>query len=152
MAILSIIFHVIYGAVYIQLSHLFLDEYENRCTLSYNYHQIGSMTHLLLFRVRSWNNGILCMFFYILINDLSIESHILNQLFQYSFTPSAITIKWKSWLKLISSVNVEVMLLPKIINCHNSGGGVSIKAFIETTRQKSFVYSFAKRYEKCSHM
>ena len=35
--------------------------------LSYYHHQIRSMTHLPLFRVRSWNNGIHCMFFYILI-------------------------------------------------------------------------------------
>ena len=36
------------------------------CTLSYNHHQIRSVTHLPLFRVRSWNNGMCCMSFYIL--------------------------------------------------------------------------------------
>ena len=30
------------------------------CTLSYYHHQIGSMNHLLLFRVRSWNNDMRC--------------------------------------------------------------------------------------------
>ena len=31
----------------------------------HHHHQIESMTHLLLFRARSWNNGIHCMSFYI---------------------------------------------------------------------------------------
>ena len=35
-------------------------------TLSYYHHQIGSMNYPL-FRVRSWNNGMRCMFLYILI-------------------------------------------------------------------------------------
>ena len=34
----------------------------------YYHHPIGSMTHLPLFRVRSWNNGIRCMSLCILIN------------------------------------------------------------------------------------
>ena len=37
------------------------------CTLSYNHHQIGSMNHKSLFRVRSWNNGIRCMSYYVLM-------------------------------------------------------------------------------------
>ena len=56
--ILSIIFHAIYEAVRIQVTHFSYDDYENVCTLSYNLHQIGSMTHLPLFRVRSWNNDV----------------------------------------------------------------------------------------------
>ena len=36
------------------------------CTLS-DYHYIRSMTHLPLFRLRSWNNGMRCKSFYILI-------------------------------------------------------------------------------------
>ena len=36
-------------------------------TLSYYHHQIGSMNYDPLFRVRSWNNGVRCMSFYILI-------------------------------------------------------------------------------------
>ena len=43
------------------------DHCENTCTLSYYHHQIGSMSHLSLYRVRSWNNGMHCMSFYILI-------------------------------------------------------------------------------------
>ena len=36
-------------------------------TLSYYHHQIGSMNYYPLFRVRSWNNGVRCMSFYILM-------------------------------------------------------------------------------------
>ena len=36
-------------------------------TLSYYYHQIGSMIYYPLFRVRSWNNGMRCMFLCILM-------------------------------------------------------------------------------------
>ena len=47
-----------------QFSH---DDCENMCTWSYYHNQIGRMTHLPLFRVRSWNNGIRCMSLNILI-------------------------------------------------------------------------------------
>ena len=65
-SILSIIFHAIYRVVCIQLTHFSYDDCENKWTLSYH-HQIGSMTQLTLFRVRSWNNGMRCMSFYILM-------------------------------------------------------------------------------------
>ena len=38
------------------------------CTLSYYHHQTGSMNHQPLFRVRSWNNGMRCMSYYVLMN------------------------------------------------------------------------------------
>ena len=38
-------------------------------TLSYYHHQIGSMNYYPLFRVRSRNNGMRCMSFYILIGS-----------------------------------------------------------------------------------
>ena len=53
-SILSSIFHAIYRAVRIQITH---DDCENTYTLSYYHHQIGSITHLPPFRVRSWNNN-----------------------------------------------------------------------------------------------
>ena len=37
-------------------------------TLSSYHHQIGSMNYYPLFRVRSWNNGVRCMSFCILMN------------------------------------------------------------------------------------
>ena len=55
-SILSIIFHAIYGAVCIHLTHFSYDNCENVCTLSYYHHLTGSMAYLPLFRVRSWNN------------------------------------------------------------------------------------------------
>ena len=75
-SILSVIFHAIYRSICIQLTLLFHDDYENTCNLSYYHHQIGSMTHLPLFRVRSWNNGMHCLSFYILI--IFLLQHLCN--------------------------------------------------------------------------
>ena len=60
---LSIIFHAIYGAVRIQHIHFFYDDCEITCTLFCYHHQIGSITHLPLFMVRSWINGMHYMAF-----------------------------------------------------------------------------------------
>ena len=54
----STIFRAIYGT-----------DYENTCIWSNYHHQIGSMTHLPLFRVRSWNNDMRCMSFHILAGN-----------------------------------------------------------------------------------
>ena len=68
-SILSAIFHAIYGAVCIQLTHLAYDDCENTCSLSsYHHQQIGNMTRLTLFRVRPWDNAMHCRSFYILIS------------------------------------------------------------------------------------
>ena len=71
-SILSIIFHAIYGAVRIQLAHFSCDGCEDTCTLSYYHHRIGSMAHLPLFKVKSWNNGMRWMSFYILIHKCNV--------------------------------------------------------------------------------
>ena len=56
-------------AVHIQFTHFSYDDCENMCTLWYNHHhEIGSMTHLPLFRAMSWNNGMCSVSFYILIS------------------------------------------------------------------------------------
>ena len=73
---LSIFFSVIHytihyticGAVCFQFTHPPCDDWENINILSYYHHQIGSMNYYPLFRVRSWNNGVRCMSFYILWN------------------------------------------------------------------------------------
>ena len=52
-SILSVIFHAIYGAMCIQLIHLSYDDCENTRTLSNCNHQIGSISHLPLFMVKS---------------------------------------------------------------------------------------------------
>ena len=62
--ILSIIFQAMYRAVCIQLTHFSYDLCENTCTLSCYHHQIGSMTHLPLFRVTSCNIGTRAMSIY----------------------------------------------------------------------------------------
>ena len=43
-------------------------------TLTFYHHQIGSMNYYPLFRVRSWNNGVRCMSFYILMSGISKKS------------------------------------------------------------------------------
>ena len=59
--------YTICGAVCFQFTHSSCDDWENIYTLSYyHHHQIGSMNYYPLFRVRSWNNGVRCMSFYIL--------------------------------------------------------------------------------------
>ena len=42
------------------------------CTLCYYHHQIGSMNHYPLFRVRSWNNGMRCMSYYVLMGIMFV--------------------------------------------------------------------------------
>ena len=66
-SVLSIIFHAFYGAISIQQNDLSYNDCDNTFTLSYHHHQIRILTHLSLFWVRSWNNGMSCVFFYILI-------------------------------------------------------------------------------------
>ena len=63
--------YTICGAVCFQFNHFPCDDWENIYTLSYyhHHHQIGSMNYYPLFRVRSWNNGVCCMSFYILITS-----------------------------------------------------------------------------------
>ena len=69
--ILSVIHYTIHyticGAVCFQFTHSPCDDWENIYTSTYYHHQIGSMNYYPLFRVRSWNNGVRCMSFYILI-------------------------------------------------------------------------------------
>ena len=66
--ILSVIHYTICGAVCFQFTHFSCDDWENIYTLSYYHHQMGSMNYYPLSRVISWNNGVRCMSFYILIN------------------------------------------------------------------------------------
>ena len=70
--ILSVIHYTICGAVCFQSTNFSCDDWENIYTLYYYHHQIGSMNYYQLFRVRSWNNGVRCMSFYILMTSLCI--------------------------------------------------------------------------------
>ena len=78
--ILSAIHYKICGAAYFQFTHLPCDDWENVYILSYyhHHHQIGSMNHYPLFRVRSWNNGMRCMSLYVLICSLGLTSDMLR--------------------------------------------------------------------------
>ena len=67
--ILSVIHYTIFGAVCFQFTHFSCDDWEHIYTLSYYHPQIGSMNYYPLFRVRSWNNGVRCMSFYILLKN-----------------------------------------------------------------------------------
>ena len=69
--ILSVIHYTICGAVCFQFNHFSCDDRDNIYTLSYYHHQIRSMNYYPLFRVRSWNNRVRCMSFYILIYMLN---------------------------------------------------------------------------------
>ena len=59
-----------HGAVCFQLTHFPCDDWENIYTLSYYHHRIGSMNYYPLFGVRSWNNGVRCVSFFILTSEL----------------------------------------------------------------------------------
>ena len=59
--------YTICRVVCFQFTHFSCDDWENIYTLSYYHHQIGNMNYYPLFRVRSGNNGVRCMSFYILI-------------------------------------------------------------------------------------
>ena len=59
---LSVIHCTICGAVCFQFTNFLCDDWDDIYTLSYYHHQIGRM-----FRVRSWNIGMRCMSFYILL-------------------------------------------------------------------------------------
>ena len=63
--IFSVIHYTIYGVCVFSLpiSPVMI---ERIYTLSYYHHLIGSMIYYPLFGVRSWNNGMRCMFLYIL--------------------------------------------------------------------------------------
>ena len=51
----------------IQLNRFSYDDCDKTFTLSYHHHEIRSMTHLPLIRVRSWNKGMRCIYFFIFL-------------------------------------------------------------------------------------
>ena len=68
LSIFSPLSNIQYVGLYVfSFSHFPCDDWENIYTLSYYHHQIGSINYYPLIRVRSWNNGVHCMSFYILI-------------------------------------------------------------------------------------
>ena len=69
----SMILYAIYGAVCGQLTHFSYNECANTCTSSYYHHQVGSMTHLSLFRARSLKNDKRCISCYIPIRTILLR-------------------------------------------------------------------------------
>ena len=75
-------YYTICGAICFQFTHFSCDDWENIYTLSYYHHQIGSMNYYSLFRVRSWNNCVGCMSFYILTENWKNSFHHYIQTLQ----------------------------------------------------------------------
>ena len=84
------IHYIICGAMCFQFTHSLCDDWENIYTLSDYHHQIGSMNCYPLFKFWSWNNGVRCMSFYILMALLNHVSHELQMqnMRLYSFAKS----------------------------------------------------------------
>ena len=77
LSIFFVIHYTICRAVCFQFTHFLRDDWDNIHTLFYYHHQIGSMNYFPLFRVRSWNNCMRCMSFYILMTWIS--TYITNK-------------------------------------------------------------------------
>ena len=129
--ILSVIYYTIRGAVCFQFTHFLMMIEMIYILLSYYHHQIGNMNYYPLFRVRSWNNGVRCMSFYILMSNtkrqpsvtiiqISSELNNLVALTCYNKLHHNTTIH-HSWcmegaVLMIISVNVqELNLLKKLV-------------------------------------
>ena len=60
------------GRVYLTYPFLLWSLWEYMCILSYYHHQIGSMTHLPLFEIRPWNNGMRWMSCYMMATFVEV--------------------------------------------------------------------------------
>ena len=67
------------------------------CILSYYHHQIRNVNHQPLFRVRSWNNWMRCMFYYVLTRVLGLDMLLSRATCRELWGPSwhGAVIKWK---------------------------------------------------------
>ena len=96
LSILSQLSIIQYVGLCFQFTHFLCDDWENIYTLSYYHHQNRSMNYYPLFWVKSWNNGMRCMSFYIifLIRTHEKKSPFIYCTFHVSFnhTPKWITI------------------------------------------------------------
>ena len=84
--------------------HIYCSRFPIIYYLSYYHNQIGSTNYYPLFRVRSWNNGMRCMYFYILIYHHQIL--LFNNMNTWNFThcdqlmPSGTTALGQHWIRL----------------------------------------------------
>ena len=58
---------VIYGTEWFLLNHYSCNDLENICTSSYYHHHSGNKKQKSLLRFRPWDNGMSCMYCYVLI-------------------------------------------------------------------------------------
>ena len=86
------------------------DDRENIYTLSFYYHQIGSTNYYPLFRVRSWNNGVRCMSFYILLKVYSGLTNILEFLFRWSQNQRECSGRWISQARMFTFCNNSIFV------------------------------------------
>ena len=111
--ILSVIHYTICGAVHFQFTHFSCDDGENIYTLSYYHHQIGNINYYPLFKVRSWNNCVRCMSFYILMFawHLSIpeeKQHHLTMIIQMFAFMSCLGVHGKRWHNIVFMTTVPL--------------------------------------------
>ena len=99
--ILSVIHYTICGAVCFQFTHFLCDDWENIYTLFYYHHQTGSMNYYPLFRVRSWNNGVRCMSFYILMGIPILVRHLYIEMASWA---CFICNFFSHWLRLLIQI------------------------------------------------
>ena len=90
LSIFSPLFIIQYVGLYVFSLPIYLGMIEriHIYTLSYYHHQIGSMNYYPLFRVRSWNNGVRCMSFYILMIMNTAREHcnaVINPKYRADF-------------------------------------------------------------------
>ena len=99
--IISIIFHAIYETVCIQFTHYYCHDCENMCTLHYYHHQIGSMAHFPLFRVRSWSN-VLHLYVFLYFFDIHVNHYFEGSFVRQKWLAIGSDIchedHWKWWL------------------------------------------------------
>ena len=122
--ILSVIHYTIHyticRAVCFQFTHSPCDDWENIYTLSYYHHQIESMNYYPLFRVRSWNNDVRCMSFYILtVLGEPFDSIIYTYIFSGFLISirAIIPLRWCQWkiirIKCYHGKNPWSMMYPR---------------------------------------
>ena len=120
--ILSVIHYTICGAVCFQFTHFSCDDWDNVYTLSYHHHQIGSMNYYPLFRVRSWNNAVRCMSFYILMVAFNPSMDNLYKNMDKLYDVKHITIEGKDDTRRGQSSKLQKLRCVKIVLLQQQSG------------------------------
>ena len=142
--IVSVIHYTICGAVCFQFIHFSCDDWENIHTLSHyhHHHQIGRMNYYPLFMVRSWNNGVRCMSFYILLSQNRLLHWIRTgnfsqrHLSRFLIFISILQILRSDILCQDGSVNIIVILVRKFVKGKSN---ITDENFVNTTGCYTFL-------------